>query len=125
MATNRIVSFRDLEVWQDGMLLAESCYKLTSTYPRHELYGLVSQTRRAVVSIPSNIAEGKVRPTNAYRNHVSIALGSQAELDTVLELAGRLNLVAPDGLAPIQRHVDRVGRMLNALATSLERRAAE
>ena len=120
MVKGRILSFRDLEVWQEAMSLAESCYKLTAKYPAHEHYGLVSQTRRAAVSIPSNIAEGKVRPTNAYRNHVSIALGSQAELDTVVELACRLKLVTPDEVIPTKEHADRVGRMLYRLAASLE-----
>jgi four helix bundle protein len=74
-------TYRDLVVWKQGMDLTEQCYKATAPFPRSELYGLTSQLRRASVSIPSNIAEGHGRrSTKAYLNHVSIAIGSQAEL---------------------------------------------
>ena len=120
MSAKKIVSFRDLDVWQEAMALAEGCYRMTAGYPRDELYGLVSQTRRAAVSIPSNIAEGQVRPIGAYRNHVSIAIGSQAELDTVLELAVRLQIVTSSNMSPLKRQVDRVGRLLYGLRSSLD-----
>jgi four helix bundle protein len=125
LSNTKIVTFRDLEVWQEAMDLAEACYKLTAGYPRDELCGLVAQTRRAAVSIPSNIAEGKVRPTSVYRNHVSIALGSQAELDTLFELAVRLKMVAPPNMSPLKLHIDRVGRMLHGLRSSLDQQLAK
>lgn len=56
--TGKIRSYRDLEVWQQGMALAEVCYRLTTTFPTEETYGMVSQIRKAAVSIPANIAEG-------------------------------------------------------------------
>jgi four helix bundle protein len=81
-------TYRDLVVWKLGMDLVERCYKATASFPKSELYGLTAQLRRACVSIPSNIAEGHgTRSTKAYMNHVSIAIGSQAELTTCLELA--------------------------------------
>ena len=78
------------------MDLVEVCYKTTAAFPRAELYGLTSQLRRAAVSIPSNVAEGHGRrTTKAYLNHVSIAIGSHAELATCIELAGRLDFLPP------------------------------
>jgi len=91
---SEIQSYRDLDVWNLGMELVLDCYALTSRFPAQERFGLTAQTRRAAVSIPSNVAEGHNRRSphshNAYRNHVSIALGSNGELDTTLEIALRL-----------------------------------
>ena len=125
MSSVAINSFRDLDVWQVSMALALDCYKLTNRFPDTERYGMVSQMRRAAVSIPSNVAEGHVRPTSVYRNHVSIALGSRAELETVVELALRLQFVTTDDAAAVVSGLDRVGRMLNRLSESLRRRALE
>jgi four helix bundle protein len=97
----KIVTFRDLRVWQEAMDLALSCYRLTARFPKCEQFGgLATQARRAATSILSNIAEGKVRPTNVFRNHISVALGSHAELDTQLELAMGLEYVSPRSCAP-------------------------
>ena len=125
MTQSKIQSFRDLEVWQLSMDLAVDCYTLTSKFPKSEVYGLMSQTRRAATSIPSNIAEGHPRQTSVYRNHVSIALGSQAELDTVLELAVRLCYVTTHDVEAISACLERVGRMLHRLADALERKELE
>jgi four helix bundle protein len=118
-----IKSYRDLEVWQLAMKLAELCYEQTAHFPARETYGLVSQIRRAAVSVASNIAEGHSRRTlQAYLNHLSIALGSQAELETQIELSRRLNLL-PDGAGKdILQMAGQVGRMLHALIASLEQR---
>lgn len=79
----KVLSFRDLEVWQRGMDLVIAVYHATEVLPQSERYGLTSQMRRAAVSIPSNIAEGHARRSDgAYLNHLRIALGSQAELLT-------------------------------------------
>ena len=125
MTERAIQSFRDLDVWQRAMDLSVECYRLTSVFPKHELYGLTSQTRRAATSIPSNIAEGHARPTAVYRNHVSIALGSQAELDTVLELAIRLGYVSVEQMAVVTSQLQNVGRMLHRLFAALERKILE
>ena len=83
----KIRSFRDLRVWQVGMDLVEAVYGLTRAFPTHETYGLISQIRRAAVSIASNIAEGHTRHhLNEYLQHLSIAQASLAELDTQLEI---------------------------------------
>ena len=119
-----IKSYRDLDVWQLGMDLVVECYAVTRRFPADERFGLTSQMRRAAVSIPSNVAEGHNRRSpqsnNAYRNHVSIALGSSGELDTNLEVVLRLGYVRPTDLAVLKERLARVGQMLRRLQQSLE-----
>ena len=119
-----IKSYRDLDVWQLGIELALDCYALTSRFPAHERFGLTGQARRAAVSIPSNVAEGHNRRSpqsnNAYRNHVSIALGSTGELDTQFEVALRLRYVRDEDLRATNEKLARVGQMLRRLQQSLE-----
>lgn len=118
-----IQSFRDLEVWQCAMRLVESVYAITTKFPPSELYGLTSQMRRCAVSIPSNIAEGRGRKgTREFINFLGIAYGSLCELQTQLELAHRLNFIEKDSHSRIQTQSDEVGRMLNGLTNSLNRR---
>jgi four helix bundle protein len=114
-----VQSFRDLLVWQKGMDLAVMVYKISEQFPRSELFGLTSQVRRAVVSIPSNVAEGKAVGGRTYPRHVKIALGSEAELQTQLELAKRLNMLTEHEANDLMAHVSEVGRMLTALCNSL------
>ena len=91
-------TYRDLDAWKQGMDLVEECYRFTTAFPAHELYGLTSQIRRAAVSIPSNIAEGRCRhTTKTFTNHVSIALGSFGELETCIELSARLGFLKTAG----------------------------
>ena len=119
-----IKCYRDLDVWQLGMELVLDCYALTNRFPACERFGLTSQTRRAAVSIPSNVAEGHNRrspqSTNAYRNHVSIALGSDGELDTLFEIATRLGYLKGSDHSAAKEKVDRLGRMLRRLQQSLQ-----
>jgi len=77
-----IISYRDLEVWQQAMDLADLVYDLTEKFPARERYGLALQMRKAAVSIPSNIAEGTRHRTAGYLSRVIIALGEHAELET-------------------------------------------
>jgi len=106
-----------------AMKLAELCYEQTTHFPSRETYGLVSQIRRAAVSVASNIAEGHSRRTlQAYLNHLSIALGSQSELETQIELSRRLNLLTEQSAKDILQMAGEVGRMLHALTRSLEQR---
>ena len=119
----KIVSFRDLQVWQLGMNLVVAVYRATETLPRSELYGLTSQMRRAAVSIPSNIAEGHARRSDgAYLNHLRIALGSQAELLTEIEAAARLNFLNSETATALVAQVDQVRQVLHGLRRSLEHR---
>lgn len=91
---SEIQNHRDLEAWQVAMDAVTETYKLSADFPSTETYGLMSQMRRAAVSVPSNIAEGQARKFRAAINHLSIALGSLAELDTQLEVAIRLAYVS-------------------------------
>ena len=121
-----IKSYRDLDVWRQAMKLAELCYKETSGFPSRETYGMASQIRRAAVSIPSNIAEGNSRRTRqAYLNHLSIALGSQSELETQIELSRRLELVSEKSAREILEVAEVVGRMLHSLIRSLEQKGEQ
>lgn len=120
-----MTTFRDLDVWQRSMTLAEQTYRVSAHFPKHELFGLTSQARRAAVSIGANIAEGHCRrTTKAYLNHVSIALGSQGELSTLLELAERLGYLAREDAVPLRSLNELVGRLLYGLHRSLSERLA-
>lgn len=104
-------------------MLAELCYKRTSGFPPRETYGLLSQNRRAAVSVASNIPEGHNRRTlPAYLNHLSIALGSQAELETQIEISRRLTYLSDSEAMEVLDLAGRVGRRLHALLHSLEQR---
>lgn len=91
---NDIQSHKDLKVWQESMILVEEIYKITSKFPKEELFGLTSQMKRAAVSVPSNIAEGSGRKGSAeLMRFLYISLGSLSELDTQLEIAERLSFI--------------------------------
>jgi four helix bundle protein len=118
-----IRSYGDLNVWREAMKLAELCYRVTSAFPARETYGLVSQIRRAAVSIPSNIAEGNSRRTRqSYLSFLSIALGSQSELETQVELSRRLALLSEKSANEVLELAAVVGRMLHSLIRSLEQK---
>ena len=116
-----VQSFRDLLVWQKGMDLAVRVYRISEKFPRSELFGLTSQVRRAAVSIPSNVAEGKAVGGQTYPRHVKIALGSEAELQTQLELAKRLEMLNESEADDLMAQTSEVGRMLTGLLNSLPR----
>ena len=116
-------SYRDLIVWQKGIELAKLLYPLTANLPAEEKFGLVSQMRRASVSIPSNIAEGQARHTTGeFVQFVSHAEGSTAELDTQLILAVELNFCPKRNALPAYQAIDELRRMLNALRRKLAAR---
>lgn len=118
----KIKSFRDLRVWQVGMKLVEHVYALTRTFPKHEVYGLVSQMQRAAVSIPSNIAEGHTREhLKEYLQHLSIARSSLAELETQLEIAARLSYCGSEQIKPLIEQMDVLGKQLSALRNALSK----
>ena len=112
--------YRDLMVWQRSMDLAESVYRLTKTFPGDERFGLTSQTRRAAVSVPANIAEGYGRGTRpSYASFVRIAQGSLKELETHLILAQRVGLCTDRDTEGLLGEADEIGRMLRSLLTKL------
>jgi four helix bundle protein len=101
------------------MNLVEQVYRITKQFPKHEVFGLAAQMQRAAVSVPSNIAEGQaLKQTHAYARHLAIASGSLAELETQLEIAGRLGYVKEEHLS-VTENVNEVGRMLTGLRRSL------
>ena len=114
-------SYRDLEVWQKAMDIVVDCYQITKRFPKSETYGLASQLQRAAVSIPANIAEGRERQhTKEFLQHLSIAYGSLAELETIVQIAERLNYLDVNQLNQMLDRTAEVGRMLNGLRRSLE-----
>jgi four helix bundle protein len=118
-----IRSYRDLEVWQKAMDLVVDCYNVTGQFPRTEIYGLVSQLQRAIVSVPANIAEGHGRShTREYLNHLSIAYGSLMEAETHLQIAARLRYIDDMSLDALLKKSAGIGRMLNGLIQSLNRK---
>jgi len=124
-AMTTINSFRDLLVWQKAMDLAVRCYGVSRRMPRDEQGVLGYQIRKCAVSMPSNIAEGKARQsTPIYTNHLWIAHGSSAELETQLELGARVKVVSEQEAAALISDTQEIGRMLKGLVASLERTVA-
>jgi len=114
-------SFRNLKVWQLAMVLVEDVYRVTTTFPVQERFGLTSQLRRAAVSVPSNIGEGKrCKRQKAFANHLDIALGSQGELEVQLEIAKRVGFLKEADYERLQQQTEEVGRMLNGLLSSIQ-----
>jgi four helix bundle protein len=121
--TMQINSFRDLRVWQAGMNLVEHVYRLTQPFPAYEMYGLTSQMRRAAISVPSNIAEGHTREhSKEYLNHLSMAQASLAELQTQIEIAGRLQYLTAEETAQTLEHAMSLSKQLYALRNAVARR---
>jgi len=115
-----IDSYKDLIVWQKAMDLVLEVYSLTKLFPKEELYGLTSQIRRAVVSIPSNIAEGKGRHSKAeYLHYLSVANGSLAEVGTQLQLAIMIGYINETQAVKAIGLRGEISRMLSSLRTKL------
>ncbi|BBE70736.1 four helix bundle protein [Oharaeibacter diazotrophicus] len=116
-----IRSYRDLKVWKDAMDLAVNSYEATRGFPREEIFGLVSQIRRAAASVPANVAEGYGRDNvGNYVHHLRIAQGSLKEFETHVILAGRVELLKEDVVMKLLDSADRIGRMLRGLIRSLQ-----
>jgi four helix bundle protein len=116
-------SYTDLVVWQKGIALAKVVYRITQAFPTEEKFGLIAQMRRAVVSIPSNIAEGQAcHTTGEFIQFISHAEGSLAELDTQLILSLALQFCRDQAGTPIFELIEELRRMLNALRRKLAAR---
>ena len=114
-------NFKELKVWKKSYKLCLEVYRITAGFPKEERYGIVSQIRRSVVSVPSNIAEGYGRRTTAdYVRMLYISYGSICELETQVLLAGDLNFIKQDELGALKEGIAEVERMLKALIKSLE-----
>ena len=113
-------SYQDLTVWQRALDWAQALYVTTRAWPSDEKFGLISQTRRAAVSVAANIAEGAARRTTGeFLQFIGIAKGSLAEAETLLILAGRLGYTSDEKLEAIMADAAEIGRMLSGLAQSL------
>ncbi|MHC4568069.1 MAG: four helix bundle protein, partial [Planctomycetota bacterium] len=115
--------YQDLEVWQKAMDLVVECYRATKEFPKSEVYGLASQLQRAAVSIPANIAEGRERKhSKEFIQHLSIGYSSLAELETHIQIAQRLDYINSTRTKQLLEKTGEIGRMLNALRQSIEKR---
>lgn len=116
-------SYRELHVWQKSMDFVVQCYDVTARFPKSETYGLASQLQRAAISVPANIAEGQGRShTREFINHLSIAYGSLMEVETHLQIAARLLCITESQLERLLMLSNEIGRMLNGLMQSLQRK---
>ena len=114
-------NYKELKVWEKSYKLCLEVYRITKGFPKNELYGLISQMRRAALSIPCNIAEGYGRKTTPeYIRALYIAYGSACELETQILLSGDLGYLKDKSLSKLQDDLGEVERMLKALIKSLE-----
>lgn len=119
----KAAGYRDLLVWQKGIALAGRVYEITARFPSEERFGLVSQMRRASVSIPSNVAEVQARHTTGeFIQFISNAEGSVAELDTQLTLCEQFGFSEKRTAVELHEKLDELRRMLNSLRRKLEAR---
>lgn len=119
-----VQSYRQLIAWQKAMELVKLVYDLSDKFPREELLGLTLQIRKAVVSVPPNIAEGQGRnSTKEFINHLSIAYGSLMETETQNLVAEMRNYITTDESAAVMNKAAEVGRLINGLSNSLGRKA--
>ena len=112
---------KDLEVWKSSIVLAGDIYRTTEKYPKSETFGIVSQMRRAAVSIGANIAEGAARQSRKeFMYFLSISQGSASELDTLIEISFATNLGNIKSLNKIQENTEQVSKMLQGLIRNLK-----
>jgi four helix bundle protein len=116
-------SYRELQVWRLSMQLTKDVYAVTKNFPSDERFGLISQLRRAAVSIPSNIAEGQARYSQReFLRFLSNARGSLAEVETQLLLSTELGYVPESEMQKLTRKTAEVGRLLNGLYSAIQLR---
>ena len=115
-----LTSYKELIVWQKAIKLVTAIYELTESYPREEIYGIVSQIRRCAVSIPSNIAEGRNRGTRKdFTQFLRIAYGSGAELETQIEISKQLPKTKNLDYKKVDALLLEVMKMLNTMIKNL------
>lgn len=118
-----LYSYRNMIVWQKSMDLVVLVYQLVKSLPKEETFALASQMRRSVVSIPSNIAEGKSRKSlKEFTNFLSIARGSVSELETQLYICEKVNYLPHEKIVPALELSDEIGRMLSSLISKFANR---
>jgi four helix bundle protein len=116
-------SYRNLIVWQKAHRLVLEIYRITKDFPRSEITGMISQMRRSSTSIPTNIAEGSARKTDAdYARFIYIALSSGMELDYQLYLTHDLKYISAEDFTKLSAELEEICKMLNGFAQTLERK---
>ncbi len=114
-------SYRELIAWQKAMKLVTDVYKIAETFPKVEVFGLASQLKRAIVSVPSNIAEGQGRDsTKEFIHHLSISYGSLMESETQIQIASNLGYISQLEADRVIDQAAEVGRLVNGLSRSLK-----
>ena len=114
---------KDLRVWQQSIEMVTSIYLMTQSFPKEEMFGLVSQLRRASVSVPSNIAEGYARGTDKEKLHfLRISSGSMSEVETQLMLSLNLGYIDQEKYNKLSETVTSVWKQLNALISSIKKK---
>lgn len=122
----KIKHYKELLIWQKSMVLVKDIYNISAHFPQDEKYGLVSQMRRAAVSIPSNIAEGHNRDSlKEYLRFLSIAQGSLAELETQIALASMLKYIDVTTEDKLLKQADEIGKMMRGLQNRLNEKLLE
>jgi len=117
----KTVNYKELIVWQKSMDLAVRVFEVTKKFPKEELYGIVSQMRRAAYSTPSNIAEGYCRGRKReYKQFLQIAYASAAELETQLIISYRTKILPSDDFKSLNSLLTEVLKMLNKMILSLK-----
>ena len=118
---SEIKDFKDLKIWEKGMIIAERCYSLTKKFPKEETYGMTQQIRRSSVSIPANIAEGYGRRSSGdYSRFLNIAQDSVNELETHLLLSARIQLCTFNEVEFIINELKEESRMIISLINKLK-----
>ena len=116
MPTRHVYPFEKLRVWQSARSVIKNVYRITKAYPRSEVYGLISQTNRAAVSVAANLAEGASRTSRKDQAHFSqIAYGSLMELACLLIVAVDLEILSADRETKLRQEIEAISRQLNAL----------
>ena len=120
MDSKKIRNFKDLKIWREGVELVEQIYRTTRKFPKEEMYGLVSQLPRSVVSLPSNIAEGFTRRNSKeFKQFLLVALGSSGEAETQLIIAQRLRYTPKGEVVELQAKLEELNRMSMGLIKRL------
>jgi four helix bundle protein len=114
--------FKDFKVWQKSMTVAKEVYLISATFPPDERFGLTSQVRRCAVSVPSNIAEGSGRNSNAdFARFLAISLGSAYELETQLLLAELLGFIESKQIEVLLEQLTEIQKMIYTLQVKFEK----
>jgi four helix bundle protein len=115
-------SYKNLKIWSDAILLAEDIYKVTKKFPKDEMFGTVSQLRRAVVSVSSNIAEGSSRVSKKdFTRFIDISIGSLHEVESLLYLAYKLEYVSKNDYDKLVLEIQNLGLLLGGFRKYLSK----